>query len=216
MCQAACMRASKWQRLIGYRGFWGPAGLARGVPGLELVAPATSGGTEPARPVTGRVSGHPRDHGPRSAVPGGTCLGVSRGAARTAQADVRVPRSQGVPSADRPGVSRGGPVRRPPDAGGSRRSAGHGAVVERAQSDHATPSLPSASASTKNSFEPWATPPVTSLKVFQSAPLPQAHPLQLASSKPISVLLSTYVRQIPSCTDGLIGLTVTLAIPLSV
>ena len=119
-----------------------PPGLARGVPGTQLAAPAASGVTEVARPVTGRTRGHHCAPKPRSAVPGGTRLGASRGAARTAQAGVRVPRSQGVPSADRPGVSRGGPVRRPPGAGGSRGSGGHGAVVERAQACGASAEWP--------------------------------------------------------------------------
>ena len=61
---------------------------------------------------------------------------------RTAQAGVRVPRSQGVPSADRPGGSRGGPVRRPPGAGGSRGSGGRRAVVERAQACGASAEWP--------------------------------------------------------------------------
>ena len=79
---------------------------------------------------------------PRSAVPGETRLGASRGAARTAQADVRVPPSQGVPSADCPGVSRGRPVRRPPGAGGSGGSGDPGAVVERAQACGASAEWP--------------------------------------------------------------------------
>ena len=119
-----------------------PPGLARGVPGTQLAAQAASGVTEVARPVTGRASGPHCVPKPRSAVPGGTRLGASRGAARTAQAGVRVPRSQGVPSADRPGVSRGGPVRWPPGAGGSRGSGGQGAVVERAQACEASAEWP--------------------------------------------------------------------------
>ena len=52
-------------------------GLARGVPGTQLAAPAASGVTEVARPVTGRASGHRNRPGPVSAVPGGTRLGAA-------------------------------------------------------------------------------------------------------------------------------------------